>query len=652
VLALVALIALAVLTAQAYGHVERASYWPDPAPDNSLRPAAGGKVPEARSLFTALKKRPPGVTRVVCQGKVPSRKRIRKLTRSFRSARRSGASRRVRAIRRSLKSARRSYKRKVRRNPSMIRLAQETKKARQSGYRYRPSEPLRSFSAREARRLRKFNERLLARCRFNSIQSAVNPSRNNDRIVVMPGVYTEPRSRRQPTNDPRCAKLKILNDRSNPVGALSYEYHLRCPNDANLIAIAGRELGKGKDPQPPREDRHGIPNIGPCKRCNLQLEGSGVTADDTIVDAGRVASGNGGPAEPKKDVGIFVDRADGFVLRNMTVRHVHEHGIYALEVDGLLLERFKTFFTEEYGVLTFVGDHHLMQDCEAKGAGDAGLYPGSSADVGAETREAKPRFSTEIRRCDMHHNAAGYSGTAANAVHVHHNDFYDNALGFTTDVFTAAGHPGFPQDSDLVENNEFYDNNFNPFAPNSDVVPTIPVPVGTGAWIAGGNNNTFRNNRFWNNWKRGIMLFTVPDAFVCGDNELAGGNHQAGCKEDGTISTSFDNKFHGNIMGRDPAGKQDPNGVDFWWDQFPNQQYHRPPTTTGNCWFDNKGRDGTPASIKSEPPGPALPSNCNASLGTSNPDNEAELLNCFAKFDEDTPDAGPCDWFTTPSEPE
>ena len=27
----------------------------------------------------------------------------------------------------------------------------------------------------------------------------------------------------------------------------------------------------------------------------------------------------------KKDVGIFVDRADGFVLRNLTVRHAREH---------------------------------------------------------------------------------------------------------------------------------------------------------------------------------------------------------------------------------------------------------------------------------------------------------------------------------------
>ncbi len=34
-------LAMAVATATAFGHVERSSYWPDPAPDKSVKPAAG-----------------------------------------------------------------------------------------------------------------------------------------------------------------------------------------------------------------------------------------------------------------------------------------------------------------------------------------------------------------------------------------------------------------------------------------------------------------------------------------------------------------------------------------------------------------------------------------------------------------------------------
>ena len=332
-----------------------------------------------------------------------------------------------------------------------------------------------------------FNERLLAKCNFDSIQDAVDKARNNDRIVIMPGIYTEPESRAAPTNDPSCASLLEENDESQ-TNALSYAYHLQCPNDQSLVNISGRAFG-GDPPQPPNEERRGIPATGPCVKCNLQLEGSGPTPNDVVVDAGRVESGNAGPVGAVKDVAIRLDRADGTVIRNLTVRHADEHGIYVLETDGYRLERFKAFYNADYGVLAFTSDHGLMQKCDAVGSGDSGLYPGGSPETGEQTVEGKRRYNTEIRYCDMRHNTAGYSGTDGNAVWLHHNNLYDNANGFTTDVFTASGHPGFPQDSDLLEKNKFYSNNFNPYTGSSDVRPTVPMPVGTGMWIAGGNNN-------------------------------------------------------------------------------------------------------------------------------------------------------------------
>ena len=184
----------------------------------------------------------------------------------------------------------------------------------------------------------------------------------------------------------------------------------------------------------------------------------------------------------------------------------------------------------------------------------------------------------------MHHNLLGYSGTDGNAVWLHDNNFYDNSMGFSTDVFTAPGHPGFPQDSDLLEHNNFYDNNFNSYLPEcpagqkpgpsgpnqgcSDVTPTEPVPVGTGMWIAGGNANVVRNNRFYDNWRRGVMLFAVPDAFVCDDpdNQVAGCNPTPGTTP-ANSATSYRNKFFDNQMGQAPDGSPSPNGVDFWWDQ-------------------------------------------------------------------------------------
>lgn len=599
-LACAAAFALAISAPAVSAHVERSGYWPDPAPDCSITPCAGGAVPKARTLSSALDKKQPGDTRVVCQ---PDSLKQLKL-----------------AVARAIKS----------------------------GYDIRPTDH-RSLSKTAGKRLIAVNTKLFALCKYREIQPAVTASGNNDRVVVMPGLYTEPTSRAQPTHDPACKQYLVHSDSGDP-GALSHEYQLHCPNDANLVAVLGRGMGPGKDPDPAREDRHGIPNIGPCIRCNLQLEGSGVSADDVVLEAGNPAAGNGGPsaAGHAKDVGIYGSRADGFVLRKVTVRHAAEHDIYILESDGYLFDQFKAFYAGAYGVLTFVEDHGLMQNCEAAGAGDSGLYPGAGAktNAGRDTKYyPEARYSQEIRWCDSHHNAGGYSGTNGNATHVDRNNFYDNALGFTTDVFTAPGHPGFPQQGDLIEDNNFYDNNFNPYVEGSDVKPFIPAPVGTGLWIAGGNDNVVRRNRFFNNYRRGVMLFAAPDATICGP-VIGSSTPVPGC-DPAKTSTSYNNSFTANLMGVAPGGAVQPNGTDFWWDSYPGN--------TGNCWWAN-----VPAPGRSITTSPLLLPDCaggtdpSTSIGTGDPVNEAELVGCLVGLTIGSYPNGNstlCDWTKTPAKP-
>jgi hypothetical protein len=632
----IAIAAVAVIVpALALAHVERASYWPNPGPDTSVKPAAGGAVPAVRKIFSSLDKKRPGTTRVVCE-RMPSKK-----------LRKHG----------SIKA--------LSKNKSIKALNKDLKSARKKGYKLRASQPAIKVSKKKAKRLRSFNIKLLRRCRYTSIQDAVTASHNNDRIEILPGLYTEPKSRARPTNDPACANLKITNDKGN-TGAVSYAYQVRCPNDQNLIAVIGRALTNIPVPQPPLLDRHNIPDAGACIRCNLQIQGTGVSPDDVTIDAGRVASGDAAPLGSVKDVGIRADRADGFVLDNVKVRHAREHDVYVTETDGSHLDHLKVPYAGEYGVLTFVADHSLMENCDAWGSGDSGLYPGASADLGEAAPPSERRYGTEIRNCDMHHNTLGYSGTDGNAVYVHDNAFYDNSEGFSTDVFTAPGHPGFPQDSDLLEHNDFYSNNFNtylplcaagqkpgPNGPNqgcSDVTPTEPVPVGTGMWIAGGNANVIRNNRFWDNWRRGTMLFAVPDIFVCNDpsNQVAGCN-PVSPSDHTTSATSYRNQFYDNKMGQAPNGSSQPNGVDFWWDQ--GGVIVDPSYNSGNCWYSNTGSDGTAASVTGIPspsgsPPDNLPSDCNNSpLPGSQHNQVSELLACSELG------ASGCPWFTTPPKP-
>jgi hypothetical protein len=596
----VALLALAAtalaLPAGALAHIERSSYWPDPAPDCTIHPCAGGAVPTARSLASALARTRGSTTRVVCQ---PN---------------------------------------------SLGLLDRSIKSARRGGYFIRPTDH-RSLNARQAKQLLAVNAKLFARCQFHEIQPAVTASHNNDRVVIMPGLYTEPTSRAAKTHDPACAQYQIKNDQG--VGSVSYAYQLHCPNDQNLIAVIGRAVGPGQDPQPPLVDRHRIPNRGPCIRCNLQIEGSGVSADDVVIDAGRVESGNAGPRGSVKDVGIRVDRADGFVLRNATVRHAAEHNIYVLESNGYLLDRFKTYWPGDYGVLTFVEDHGLIQNCDAAGSADSGLYPGAGAKTGVGRDTVlypKFRYSQEIRHCDSHHNVGGYSGTDGNSTYIHHNNFYDNALGFTTDVFTAPGHPGFPQSSDLVEYNNFYSNNFNPFLPGSSITPSIQDAVGVGLWIAGGNDDVVRYNHFYDNWRRGVMLFAAPDATICGPPPA--GKPVTGCSP-GKVSTSYNDRFYDNVMGVEPGGSVKPNGTDFWWDSFVGN--------TGNCWYGN-----TAAPRRKVTSSPASLPNCangtqpDTSMGLGDVGNEAELATCLGAITAGPPsNPAPtgCPWYTTPGKP-
>ncbi|HSI80455.1 MAG TPA: hypothetical protein VK919_07380 [Solirubrobacterales bacterium] len=241
---------------------------------------------------------------------------------------------------------------------------------------------------------------------------------NNDRVVVMPGRYTEPRSRRKPTNDPRCADLTVTDTAGRP--APSYEYQVTCPHDQNLIYVQGREVAAEPPPDPPRDDRHGIPDEGPCVRCNLQLEGSGVKPEDVLLDAGKGYRAKSPLAKPRgyaKDVVLRVDRADGFVGRNLLMRGGLEHGFYTEETDGVLLDRTKFFWNADYGHLSFTTDHHVLRNCHRFGSGDAVVYPGASPETGSQARSDfypdSPRFNTVIRSCDLHHSVLAFSGSMA-----------------------------------------------------------------------------------------------------------------------------------------------------------------------------------------------------------------------------------------------
>ncbi len=612
----------------ALAHKERPSYWPDPAPDRSIAPAAGGKVPKARSLQSAVTGAGPGDVRVVCKG--------------------DGGEDSLRILSRSVASA-------------------VTK-----GYRLRPSQDKTFLTKKQAKRLLKQNVELAKQCDYHSIQEAVFDSGNNDRVVIMPGRYTEPESRSHPINDPACADLTQLDSSGTP--SPSYRYQVTCPNDQNLIYVQGREVPDEPPPSPPLENRQGIPDEGPCVRCNLQIEGSGVKPEDVLLDGGTKYKGRGPEARPggyAKDVVLRVDRADGFVVRNLLARGAAEHGIYIEETDGYLLDRTKFFWAADYGNLTFTSDHGLYKNCDGFGSGDSVVYPGAAPETGEQADPSfypdAPRINTVVKKCDMRGSALAYSGSMGNAVRITQNHIYGNTTGIATDTISAGGHPGYPADSPEIDHNWIYANNLDLYNADPLVEPTIGVPIGVGVLWAGVNSGQIHDNYIFDNWRRGTMLLAVPDFLVTPEGNV---NPGVAC-ENPEVTTSCGNRYFGNHMGEAPRGYEPPpvlkrlgvphagsgsgvpNGTDFWWDEFPGN--------TGNCWFDNTGIDGTRSSITSDPPiAPSagtsipgmLPEDCGSSVGAGDPVKEAVLVDCSMWSRGNTPDDHPaCDWFRPPAQP-
>jgi hypothetical protein len=373
----------------------------------------------------------------------------------------------------------------------------------------------------------------------------------------------------------------------------------------------------------------------------------------------------------------------------MTMRGAREHGFYTEETDGTLLDRVAFYWNADYGHLAFTSDHQEIRNCDGMGAGDAAIYPGAAPDTGAQATSFypdAPRKNTLVTRCDMRNSALGYSGSMGNAVRITRNHIYGNTTGIASDTLSSAGHPGFPADSVQIDHNLIYSNNFNTYAEDSPVDALVTVPMGTGVIFAGMNSARIHDNWFFDNRRFGTMLFAVPDpltSFGGPEGDVFPGVACPGAPQNG-LSTSCGNRYFRNRMGQVPAGFAFPsvlrrygvphggdtrrrarNGVDFWWDEWASN--------TGNCWYGNRGPDGTARSVTGPGGAGAAPGDapnrlpdCDGgrrpeqSVGGGDPAKVRYLLACSEgppattsvpeERGEDEPTPG-CDWYTTPPRP-
>jgi hypothetical protein len=490
--------------------------------------------------------------------------------------------------------------------------------------------------------LKQRNRALLRECRFRSIQTAVNSiTRRRTSVYVLPGRYTEHRWATQQRSH-YCSHLKSASDdplpvseyigslsspdtaanASNPI-ALSYPDQLRCRHNLNLIAIMG-------DHSPHNKSIHCDSSL-----CGTQLVGTGASERAVLID-NRFSKINA----------IRADRAGGVYLRNFTVQQAEFNAVYVMETDGFVIDRVTARANDEYGILAFASDHGLIQRVNTYFNGDSGIYPGSGSDINADNTHFKPtRYAIEIRRSRSHDNTLGYSGTAGNSIHAHDNKFFRNATGIATDSLFP-GHPGLPQDHARWDRNRIYANNSNYYVRYVDkdvcdkpmakrgylhgtVCPVVPVPVGTGLLIAGGNYNSTDHNWIYDNWRNGTMQFWVPSPLRDEYDPTK------------LYDTSNHNHSFRNRMGIRPDGSVAHNGMDFWWDD----------QGTGNCWEHNASSRGAPTNNFLVDPGPC--SGGGSQFEPGMPVKDAGFLSCsqYDRSDSFWRHPPGCEWFDSPSRP-
>ncbi|MGH3346544.1 MAG: right-handed parallel beta-helix repeat-containing protein, partial [Nocardioides sp.] len=501
-------------------------------------------------------------------------------------------------------------------------------------------------------RMRRVSRGLLDECRFGSIQTAINSvRRRGTSIYVLPGRYSERRwatkprteycsnlatesadplrvssyigSISEPGERPEADGLEAAAEGGSDPIALSYADQRRCPGNLNLISVFGDETPRNRSIRCDSEF------------CGLQIVGTGARMTDVVIDN-----------RFQKLNAIRADRAGGIVIRNLTAQQAEFNAVYVLETDGFRLDRLTTRGNDEYGILAFASDHGLITRTDNYYNGDSGIYPGSASDLNGDNTAFEPtRYAIEIRGNRSHHNTLGYSGTAGNSVWAHHNRFYDNATGIATDSLFP-GHPGLPQDHARWSRNEIFGNNTNYYTEYVDegvcdrpmaergyldgvVCPVVPVPVGTGVLIAGGNYNSTDHNWIYDNWRAGTMQFWVPAPL------------RDEYDPEKLYDTSHHNHTVANRMGIAPDGTVAHNGLDHWWDD----------QGEGNCWEGNTYSRGERTDNFT-----LAPPSCGDGGSPWTPGltvKDAGFLSC-SQYDRSDPllrHPPACEWFETPADP-
>jgi parallel beta-helix repeat protein len=207
----------------------------------------------------------------------------------------------------------------------------------------------------------------------------------------------------------------------------------------------------------------------------MSLEGKN---DITLLGAGKDRTTLSFKGQTEGAEGLRVSNGKRIVLENFTIQDAKGDAIKTMNVEGITFRRVKTEWTGEpkaenggYGLYPVLCQNVLIEECEAIGASDAGIYVGQSRHI-------------IVRNSRAYHNVAGIEIENSQMADVYDNEATENTGGIL--IFDLPDLEQKKGGNVRVFNNKIHHNNYPNFAPAGNIVAT--VPQGTGILVLATND--------------------------------------------------------------------------------------------------------------------------------------------------------------------
>lgn len=218
---------------------------------------------------------------------------------------------------------------------------------------------------------------------------------------------------------------------------------------------------------------------------SLQINKPGIT----LAGDGNVVLQNPG-SEP---FGILVtDAADGFALRNITIRDFHERGVKMTGVNGFLFSHLTVFNNGKFGLFSEYCSNGIIEHCEGTGHAETGIFVGQSTDV-------------SITQNRMYKNVIGLEVENSSFIIVDKNHTYNNAVGIL--CLLVPGRTVTQSSNITLTKNHVRENN----PPNFSAPPEQEsiLPSGTGILVLGTDKTLVQGNQVAGNNFTGIAVIST-----------------------------------------------------------------------------------------------------------------------------------------------